>query len=80
MKGGRLNDFPIEQHHNLVKVTTPIRDNVSHYRRLVGLLYLTIIRPDIQYPKKIACQVLEQPCQEHYDAVKRIIRNIKRAP
>ena len=58
----------------------PLSDS-GRYRRLVGKLnYLTVTRPDISFAVSVVSQFLNSPCQEHMDAVIRILRYIKRAP
>ncbi|XP_071726783.1 uncharacterized mitochondrial protein AtMg00810-like [Rutidosis leptorrhynchoides] len=48
------------------------------YRSLVGALqYLTITRPDISYAVNQVSQFLHAPMQDHFQAVKRILRYIK---
>ena len=53
----------------------------GRYRRLVGKLnYLTITRPDILFPVSVVSQFLQSPCDNHWDAVVRILRYIKGTP
>ncbi|KAL6323033.1 hypothetical protein AAG906_023651 [Vitis piasezkii] len=53
----------------------------GRYRRLVGKLsYLTITRPDIYFPVSIVSQLLQSPCDCHWDVVIRILRYIKSTP
>ena len=48
------------------------------YRSLVGALqYLTITRPDLSYAVNQVSQSLHAPMQDHFHAVKRIIRYVK---
>ncbi|XP_071714802.1 uncharacterized mitochondrial protein AtMg00810-like [Rutidosis leptorrhynchoides] len=48
------------------------------YRSFVGALqYLTITRPDISYAVNQVSQSLHAPTQDHFQAVKRILRYIK---
>ena len=58
----------------------PLADS-GRYRRLVGKLnYLTVTRPDISFAVSVVSQFLNSPCQEHMDAVIRILKYIKGAP
>ncbi|XP_073226952.1 secreted RxLR effector protein 161-like [Cicer arietinum] len=58
----------------------PLSDS-GRYRRLVGKLnYLTVTRPDISFAVSVVSQFLNSPCQEHMDAVIRILKYIKSAP
>ncbi|KAI5430700.1 hypothetical protein KIW84_035060 [Lathyrus oleraceus] len=55
----------------------PLSDS-GRYKRLVGKLnYLTVTRPDISFAVNMVSQFLNSPCQEHMDAVIRILRYIK---
>ena len=58
----------------------PLRDP-GRYRRLIGKLnYFTITRPDISFPVSVVSQFLQSPCNNHWDAVIRILRYIKGIP
>lgn len=48
------------------------------YRSLVGVLqYLTITRPDLAFSVNMVSQFLQQPTNEHFQAVKRLLRYVK---
>ena len=48
------------------------------YRRLIGKLnYLTITRPNISFSVSVVSQFLQPPCDNHWDAIIRILRYIK---
>lgn len=50
-------------------------------KMLVGnLLYLTITHQYISYAVSVVSQFLQFPCEGHWEAVVRILRNIKKAP
>ncbi|RVW93484.1 putative mitochondrial protein [Vitis vinifera] len=74
-------DTPMDPNVKLVPGQgEPLRDP-GRYRRLVGKLnYLTITRPDISFPVSVVSQFLQSPCDNHWDAVIRILRYIKGAP
>ncbi|GJU76881.1 retrovirus-related pol polyprotein from transposon RE1 [Tanacetum coccineum] len=56
---------------------TPFNDPTL-YRSLVGALYyLTITRPDLSYVVNQVSQFLHAPMQDHFQAVKRILRYVK---
>ncbi|XP_050897679.1 uncharacterized mitochondrial protein AtMg00810-like [Lathyrus oleraceus] len=56
----------------------PLSDS-GRYIGLVGKLnYFTVSRPDISFAVSVVSQFLNSPCQEHMDAVIRILRYIKR--
>lgn len=56
----------------------PLFSNPTFYRFLIGALqYLTITRPDIAHAINSVSQFLHSPTEDHYLAVKRIIRYVK---
>jgi len=51
------------------------------YRRLVGKLnYLIVTRPDISFAVSMMSQFLNSPCENHWNAVIRIVKYIKGSP
>ncbi|KAM6556207.1 hypothetical protein CsatB_003226 [Cannabis sativa] len=53
----------------------------GRYQRLVGrLIYLTHTRPDISFAVSVVSQFLNNPFEEHMDAVYRILRYLKGTP
>ena len=58
----------------------PMKDP-SKYRRLIGrLLYLCITRPDVTFAVHKLSQYVSNPTDEHWEAVERILRYLKRSP
>ena len=54
-------------------------ENVTMYRQLVGsLIYLTLTRPDISYVVGVISRYMSNPKKSHLDAVRRILRYVKR--
>ncbi|KAM3291620.1 putative mitochondrial protein like [Capsicum chacoense] len=74
-------DTPMDPNIKLVPGQgEPLKDP-GRYRRLVGKLnYLTITRPDISLAVSVVSQFLQDPCKDHWDAVIRILKYIKKAP
>jgi histone deacetylase 1/2 len=58
---------------------TPLNgDDAFRYRSIVGgLQYLTLTRPDISFAVNKVCQFLSNPTDQHWEAVKRILRYIR---
>ena len=53
----------------------------GRYRRLVGKLNnLTLTRPDISFLVSVVSQFLNSPCDNHWEAVIRILKYIKGSP
>jgi hypothetical protein len=66
--GGKL-----AAHRNLLELNDALQ-----YRSLVGeLQYLTLTRPDKAFPVNKVCQFLHASTNEHWSAVKRILRYLK---
>ncbi|XP_016206077.1 uncharacterized protein LOC107646406 [Arachis ipaensis] len=58
----------------IANVGTPF-ENPTLYRSIVGgLQYATITRPDISFSVNKLSQFMSNPCQEHWVAVKRVLR------
>jgi hypothetical protein len=56
----------------------PLFSDPTLYRSLVGALqYLTITRPDIAYAVNSVSQFPHSPTEDHFLAVKRILRYVK---
>ncbi|KAL5860898.1 hypothetical protein ACOSQ4_002194 [Xanthoceras sorbifolium] len=52
--------------------------NPTEYRSVVGALqYATITIPDISYAVNCVCQFMQHPLDEHWKAVKRILRYLQ---
>ncbi|PKI73561.1 hypothetical protein CRG98_006142 [Punica granatum] len=81
MLGSRPAHFPMEQQHRLSRDSGDPIPDPGLYRRLIGrLLYLTITRPELAYPVHILSQFLQDPRQDHWDAVMRVLRYLKQSP
>lgn len=74
-------DTPMDPNTKLLPNQGKIFSDSERYRRLVGKLnYLTVTRPDISFAVSVVSQFLNSPCEEHWDAVVRILKYIKKAP
>ena len=71
-------DTPMDRNVKLVPGQRESLGDPRRYRRLVGKLnYLTITRPDLSFPVSVFSQLLQSPCDSHWDAVICIILYIK---
>ena len=53
-------------------------EDASRYRSVVGgLQYLTLTRPDLSFAVNRVCQFLHSPTEDHWSAVKRILRFVQ---
>ena len=54
------------------------RVNSTEYRSMIGgIRYLTHTRPDLLFSVGILSRYMENPSQEHYNGVKRVLRYVK---
>nr|KYP40128.1 Retrovirus-related Pol polyprotein from transposon TNT 1-94 [Cajanus cajan] len=74
-------DSPMDPNQKLMTDQgEPFREP-ERYRRLVGkLIYLTITRPDLSFAVGVVSQFMQVPHIDHWNAVLRILRYIKKAP
>lgn len=72
----------MDQHHDLLATTdSPLLQDVTAYRRLVGrLIYLTISRPDLAYPVHVLAQYMTAPRSSHWHAVLKLVRYLFLTP
>ncbi|CAM8953872.1 unnamed protein product [Rhodiola kirilowii] len=77
MEGCKAMTTHVAPHSQLVVVGKPM-SNPSMYRHIVGSLqYGAITRPDIAYAVNLVCQFLHAPTEDHWIAVKHILRYLK---
>ena len=63
--------FPIEPNHKRALAYGQSLPDPTSYRQLVGrLIYLTITRPELCYVVHILSQFMQDPKEEHFEAVK----------
>lgn len=73
--------FPLEQNHKLALSISPVLDDPTQYRRLVGrLIYLAVTRPDMAYCVHVLAQFMQMPRQDHWQAALRAVRYLKSSP
>ncbi|GMI99343.1 cysteine-rich RLK (RECEPTOR-like protein kinase) 8 [Hibiscus trionum] len=78
MEDSKAKSTPMEFSLKLAKNEGKILEDATIFRQLVGsLFYLTITRPDIAFSVGVISQFMEQPCEGHLIAAKRILRYIK---
>ncbi|KAD1865828.1 hypothetical protein E3N88_42185 [Mikania micrantha] len=57
---------------------SPLFDNPVKYRQIVGALqYVTLSRPDLAFAVNKVCEFMHSPTQNHWSAVKRILRYLQ---
>ena len=72
---------PIEQNHRLALFTSKFLVHREKYRRLVGnLIYLCFTRPELSYSVHILSQFMQQPREDHWQAMLRVVRYLKQNP
>ncbi|KAJ0615408.1 putative RNA-directed DNA polymerase [Helianthus annuus] len=66
---------PMEINSNLAHGDSPQLADPAQFRQIVGALqYLTLSRPDITFAVNKVCQFMHSPTENHWSAVKRILR------
>ncbi|KAJ0808584.1 putative RNA-directed DNA polymerase [Helianthus annuus] len=69
---------PITTTAHLSLGDSPLYENPVRYRQVVGALqYVTISRPDITFAVNKVCQFMHSPIENHWSAVKRILRYLQ---
>lgn len=69
---------PMVSNLKLSKQETTCFENPTLYRSVVGALqYATITRPEISFSVNKVCQYMSKPMEEHWRAIKRILRYLK---
>ncbi|MFS7934571.1 putative RNA-directed DNA polymerase [Helianthus anomalus] len=71
-------DSPMAPNSELALGDSPLFDNPVQFRQTVGALqYLTLTRPDITFAVNKVCQFMHSPTENHWSAVKRILRYLQ---
>ncbi|XP_066320369.1 uncharacterized protein [Miscanthus floridulus] len=69
---------PMEERLKLTKASTAAKVDATLYRSIVGdLCYLVYTRPDIAFAMGYVSRFMEDPREDHWAAVKRLLRYIK---
>ncbi|XP_021980689.1 uncharacterized mitochondrial protein AtMg00810-like [Helianthus annuus] len=69
---------PVDTSSKLSASSGPSISDSSLYRSLAGALqYLTFTRPDITYAVQQVCLFMHNPCEHHFQFLKRILRYLK---
>ncbi|XP_021980685.2 uncharacterized mitochondrial protein AtMg00810-like [Helianthus annuus] len=69
---------PVDTSSKLSASSGPSISDSSLYRSLAGALqYLTFTRPDITYAVQQVCLFMHDPCEHHFQFLKRILRYLK---
>ena len=58
----------------------PLSNPKKYWRLVEKLNYLTITRPDSSFAVSVVSQFLNSPCEDHWNAVIRIVEYIKGSP
>ncbi|KAM0012969.1 putative RNA-directed DNA polymerase [Helianthus debilis subsp. tardiflorus] len=81
-RSGLSDCKPVNSPMNISQVLTlddsPLLPDPTQYRQIVGALqYSTLSRPDIAFAVNKVCQFMHAPTENHWSAVKRILRYLK---
>lgn len=69
---------PMSSSHQLALGDSSFLSDPASYRQTVGALqYVTLSRPDISFAVNKVCQYMHAPTENHWTAVKRILRYLK---
>ncbi|KAJ0581064.1 putative RNA-directed DNA polymerase [Helianthus annuus] len=69
---------PMSTSQILMPNDSPLLSDPTKYRQIVGALqYATLSRPDIAFSVNKVCQFMHAPTENHWTAVKRILRYLK---
>jgi hypothetical protein len=78
MTGCKPISIPLKQNVKLNVDEGDLVEDTTMYKRIVGsLIYMTIIRPDLNYAVGVVSQFMQTPRKSHLDVVRHILRYIK---
>jgi hypothetical protein len=70
--------IPLEQNVKLNANERDLVKDTTMYRHIVGsLIYMTIIRPDLNYAFGVVSQFMQTPQKPHLDATRCLLKYIK---
>ena len=78
MAESKLCVTPMEERLKLTKASTVARVDATLYRSIIGSLrYLVHTRPDIAFTVGYVSRFMEDPREDHWAMVKRLLRYVK---
>ncbi|RZB60128.1 Retrovirus-related Pol polyprotein from transposon RE2 [Glycine soja] len=81
MQNCRPVESPMDPNLKFMADQSDVYPDPERYRRLVEkLIYLTITRPDISFAVGVVSHFMQNPHLDHWNAVMRILRYVKKAP
>ena len=81
MLGCKPSDTPMDSFNKIGSKENQAAIDKGRYQRLVGkLIYLSHTRPDICFAVSVVSQFMNNPTEEHQEAVYRILRYLKMTP
>lgn len=81
MEGAKPQKTPIFHQTKLLELSSSRFSDLTLYRDIIGALqYLTITCPDIAYVVNKVCQFMHNPTDDHWVAIKQILRYLKSTP
>lgn len=76
-----LSTTPIKLNHRIATARGSMISNLEKYHCLIGhLIYLTFTRPKLTYSVRVLAQFMQNPKQEHRDAILQVVRCLKGGP
>ena len=77
MVGCKTVATPMEERVKLSKASTAAKVDATLYQSIIsGLRWLTHTRPDIAFAVGYVSRFMEDPCEDHWMAVKRLLRYV----
>ena len=81
MLGCKPSNTPMDPFNKIGSKEDMVAVDKGRYQRLVGrLIYLSHTRPDISFAVSMVSQFMNNPTEEHQEAIYRILRYLKMIP